>query len=61
MNVEIGTKLELNSRAVPFLCPNLYTGRFQYENKVNALVSENDHFCQEINVDQRRGLFSAHF
>jgi hypothetical protein len=41
-------------------CPNLYTGRFQLENKLNTLVSENDRFRREINADQRHGLFSAH-
>jgi hypothetical protein len=44
-----------------YLWPNLYTGRFQLENKLNTLVSENDRFRQEINADQRHGLFSAQF
>ncbi len=43
------------------LCPNLYTGRFQLENKLNMIVSENDRFHKEINQDQRHGTFWAHF
>ncbi len=42
-------------------CPNLYTDRFQPENKLNTIVSENDRFHQELNPDQRHGSFWAHF
>ncbi len=42
-------------------CPNLYMDRFQLENKLNMIVSENDGFHQEINPDQRHGSFWAHF
>jgi hypothetical protein len=42
-------------------CPNLYTARFQLENKLNTIVSENDRFDKEIIADQRHGSFWAHF
>ncbi len=29
-------------------CPNLYTARFQLENKLNTIASENDRFDKEI-------------
>ncbi len=43
------------------LCPNLWKGRFQLENKLKMLISENERFCQKINADQRQSSFSAHF
>ncbi len=30
-------------------CPNFYRGRFQLENKLNTMVSENDGIHEEIN------------
>ncbi len=41
-------------------CANFYTGHFQLENKLNTIVSENDHFHKETNADQRQWSFSAH-
>jgi hypothetical protein len=49
----------INGIFVPeiYQCPNLYTGRFQLENKLNTIVSENGRFHKEINADQRHGSF----
>jgi hypothetical protein len=37
----------------------LKKGRFCFEYNLKMLVSENEHFRQEINADQRHGSFSA--
>ncbi len=46
---------------VLYQCPNLLKGRFQLENKLKMLISENEGFHHEINADQRHSSFSAHF
>jgi hypothetical protein len=43
------------------MCPDFLRGRFRLENMLKMLIAENKRFGQEINADQRHGLFSAGF